>query len=51
VTYERDGHEPLPISLVAHHVLPAWAWLEVIGEKTDTHQTAVGPDKHHASEG
>jgi hypothetical protein len=33
VTDERAGREPLPISLVAHHVFwPRRAWLEATGE-------------------
>ena len=51
MTDERAGREPLPISLVAHHVFcPRRAWLEAMGEKTDTHQMAVGLDEHHASD-
>jgi CRISPR-associated protein Cas1 len=51
VTAERADGEPLPISLVAHHVFcPRRAWLEATGEKTDTHQMAVGLDEHHASD-
>jgi hypothetical protein len=51
VTDERAGREPLPISLVAHHVFcPRRTWLETTGEKTDTHQMAVGLDEHHASD-
>lgn len=51
MTEERADGEPLPISLVAHHVFcPRRAWLEAMGEKTDTHQMAVGPDEHHASD-
>jgi CRISPR-associated protein Cas1 len=51
VTDERAGREPLPISLVAHHVFcPRRAWLKAMGEKTDTHQMAVGLDEHHASD-
>ncbi len=50
MTDERAGREPLPISLVAHHVFcPRRAWLEAMGEKTDTHHMAVGLDEHHAS--
>ena len=37
MTDERAGREPLPISLVAHHVFcPRRAWLEAMGEKTDS---------------
>ena len=51
MTEERADGEPLPISLVAHHVFcPRRAWLEAMGEKTDTHQMAVGLDEHHASD-
>jgi len=43
--------EPLPISLVAHHVFcPRRAWLEAMGEQTDTHQVAVGLRAHTASD-
>lgn len=43
--------EPLPISLVAHHVFcPRRAWLEATGERTDTHQVAVGLRAHAASD-
>ena len=43
--------EPLPISLVAHHVFcPRRAWLEAMGESTDTHQMAVGTQAHQASD-
>lgn len=47
-----DGRrEPLPISLVAHHVFcPRRAWLEATGEKTDTHQMAVGIQAHGPSD-
>ena len=47
-----DGvQEPIPISLVAHHVFcPRRAWLEAMGEKTDTHQMAVGTLAHAASD-
>ena len=51
VTGEQVGHEPLPISLAAHHVFcPHRAWLEAMGEKTGTHQMAVGLHEHHASD-
>jgi len=41
----------LPISLVAHHVFcPRRAWLEAMGETTDTHQMAVGTHAHRASD-
>jgi hypothetical protein len=40
--------EPLPISLVAHHVFcPRRAWLEAAGENTDTQQVAIGTAAHH----
>ena len=39
--------EPLPISLVAHQVFcPRRAWLEAVGESTDTQQVAVGVAAH-----
>jgi len=39
--------EPLPISLVCHHVFcPRRAWLEVHGERTDTAQMAHGVAAH-----
>lgn len=41
----------IPISLVAHHVFcPRRAWLEAMGEQTDTHQMAVGIQAHAASD-
>lgn len=44
-----DG--PLPISLVAHHVFcPRRAWLEAMGESTDTHQMEAGLQAHRASD-
>lgn len=43
--------DPLPISLVAHHVFcPRRAWLEAMGETTDTYQMAVGTAAHKASD-
>lgn len=47
-----DGRpDPVPISLVAHHVFcPRRAWLEAMGEQTDTHQMAVGIEAHAASD-
>jgi CRISP-associated protein Cas1 len=43
--------EPIPISLVAHHAFcPRRAWLEAMGETTDTHQVAVGTSAHAASD-
>ena len=48
-TTGRD--DPVPISLVAHHVFcPRRAWLEAMGEVTDTHQMAVGTEEHRASD-
>lgn len=48
---KRERFEPLPISLVAHHVFcPRRAWLEAMGEKTDTHQMAAGTAAHSASD-
>lgn len=45
------GPELLPISLVAHHVFcPRRAWLEAMGETTDTHQMEAGRQAHHASD-
>ena len=39
--------EPIPISLVVHQVFcPRRAWLEVMGEKTDTAQMATGVVEH-----
>lgn len=46
-----DGTAPIPISLVAHHAFcPRRAWLEAMGETTDTHQMAVGTQAHRASD-
>lgn len=43
--------ELIPISLVAHHAFcPRRAWLEAMGETTDTHQMAVGIAAHRASD-
>lgn len=43
--------DPIPISLVAHHAFcPRRAWLEAMGEATDTHQMAVGTQAHAASD-
>ena len=51
MTDKRADGEPLPISLVAHHVFcPRRAWLEAMGEKTGTHQMAVGLREHRASD-
>lgn len=43
-----DGPRDLiPISLVAHQAFcPRRAWLEAVGENTDTHQMAVGVEAH-----
>ncbi|GIE91889.1 CRISPR-associated endonuclease Cas4/Cas1 [Actinoplanes regularis] len=39
--------ELIPISLVAHHAFcPRRAWLEAMGEATDTHQVAAGIQAH-----
>ena len=39
--------DPIPISLVAHHIFcPRRAWLEAAGEQTDTHQMAAGVNAH-----
>jgi len=39
--------EPIPISLVVHAVYcPRRAWLESVGEKTDTMQMQAGLDAH-----
>ncbi|MDN5857253.1 MAG: CRISPR-associated endonuclease Cas1 [Pseudonocardia sp.] len=46
-----DTVDLLPISLVAHHAFcPRRAWLEAMGETTDTHQMAVGVAAHRASD-
>jgi CRISPR-associated protein Cas1 len=47
-----DGEqEPLPISLVVHHVFcPRRAWLEAAGESTDTYQMAVGTADHSTAD-
>ncbi|TVS77667.1 CRISPR-associated endonuclease Cas1 [Mycobacterium helveticum] len=43
--------DPLPISLVAHHVFcPRRAWLEAAGEETDTYQMSVGELAHRATD-
>jgi CRISP-associated protein Cas1 len=43
--------DPIPISMVAHHVFcPRRAWLEAMGEVTDTHQMAVGTQAHAAAD-
>lgn len=39
--------DPIPISLVAHQAFcPRRAWLELMGEQTDTAQVATGIDDH-----
>lgn len=39
--------ELIPVSLVAHHAFcPRRAWLEAVGEKTDTQQVALGVQAH-----
>ena len=47
-----DGEaDPIPISLVAHHVFcPRRAWIEAAGERTDTYQMAVGVEAHEATD-
>jgi CRISPR-associated protein Cas1 len=41
------GDEPIPISLVVHQAFcPRRAWLEVMGERTDTAQVATGIAEH-----
>lgn len=46
-----DTGDLLPISLVARHVVcPRRGWLEAMGEVTDTHQMAVGLERHRASD-
>lgn len=43
--------DPIPISLIAHHAFcPRRAWLEAMGETTDTHQMAHGIAAHRASD-
>ncbi|HUZ25498.1 MAG TPA: CRISPR-associated protein Cas4, partial [Streptosporangiaceae bacterium] len=50
-TADLGRGDPLPISLVAHHVFcPRRAWLEAMGETTDTHQMAIGVQEHRASD-
>jgi CRISP-associated protein Cas1 len=45
------GRDLIPISLVAHHAFcPRRAWLEAMGETTDTHQMAVGTSAHSTSD-
>lgn len=46
-----DAVDPIPISLVAHHAFcPRRAWLEAMGETTDTYQMAAGVAAHRASD-
>jgi CRISPR-associated protein Cas1 len=48
---DHEASEPLPIGLVRHHVFcPRRAWLEAAGERTDTHQMAVGEHAHRATD-
>lgn len=48
---DEGSGDPIPISLVAHHAFcPRRAWLEAMGERTDTHQMAVGSSAHAASD-
>ena len=43
--------DPIQIGLVAHYAFcPRRAWLEAVGEKTDTHQVAIGLRAHAASD-
>jgi CRISPR/Cas system-associated exonuclease Cas4 (RecB family) len=47
----KGARDLTPISLVAHHVFcPRRAWLEAMGETTDTHQMAHGTAAHRASD-
>ncbi|MCA1229827.1 CRISPR-associated endonuclease Cas1 [Saccharopolyspora sp. 6M] len=51
MTADSGRGEPIPISLAAHHSFcPRRAWLEAVGERTDTHQVAVGQDEHAATD-
>lgn len=47
-----DGEEePIPISLVAHHVFcPRRAWLEANGERVESAQMEIGLQRHAASD-
>lgn len=50
-TGPTGSQDPIPISLVAHHVFcPRRAWLEAMGETTDTVQMAIGTQAHAASD-
>lgn len=43
--------DPIPISLVIHTIYcPRRAWLESVGEKTDTMQMQVGRDSHQRTD-
>ena len=47
----ESDRELIPISLVAHHAFcPRRAWLEAMGERTDTRQMAVGTAAHRPSD-
>lgn len=47
----QEGHEELPISLVAHTAFcPRRAWLESVGERTDTLQMQQGSSAHRRSD-
>lgn len=49
--HATTGEDPIPISLVAHHVFcPRRAWLEAAGESTDTWQMAEGAMSHSATD-
>lgn len=48
---ERRSVDPIPISLVIHAVYcPRRAWLESVGEKTDTMQMQAGRDAHRRAD-
>lgn len=48
---DRLSVDPIPISLVIHAVYcPRRAWLESVGEKTDTMQMQAGRDAHRRSD-
>lgn len=47
MTTHHGLNDPIPISLVAHQAFcPRRAWLEAVGERTDTGQMAVGKRDH-----
>lgn len=47
----QEGNEELPISLVAHTAFcPRRAWLESVGERTDTLQMQQGISAHQRSD-